>query len=151
MSDELNELLDIAMYKEIASQALYLAAHEKTQDPGAQAMLKELAAQELNHSKMVRKLKDEKLYEKGWRREGVPNIKISEFLAGADIAEGANLQEVLIFAMKREQQSVEFYSNMMSAVFAESAKRLCQSLVNEELNHKLKIELQYDKLFYQEN
>ncbi|MQY73874.1 MAG: rubrerythrin, partial [Dehalococcoidia bacterium] len=35
MPDELSEVLDSAIYKEIASQAVYEAAQQKTDDPGA--------------------------------------------------------------------------------------------------------------------
>jgi len=49
MSDELTDLLDAAMYKEIASQAFYVAGQNKTQDPAAKALMKELAEEELKH------------------------------------------------------------------------------------------------------
>ncbi len=73
---------------------------------------------------------------------------ISEYLTGGDTLESAGLQDVLVFAMKREQESMEFYSKMMSAMRDKSAKHLCQSLVEEELKHKLKLEIFYDELFY---
>ena len=40
---------DTAIYKEIASQAFYIAGQSKTQDPGAKALMKELAQEELRH------------------------------------------------------------------------------------------------------
>jgi len=43
MPDELTELLDTAIYKEIASQATYTAGQSKTRDPAARALMKELA------------------------------------------------------------------------------------------------------------
>jgi rubrerythrin len=73
---------------------------------------------------------------------------ISEYLTGAETLEGAGLQDTLIFAMKREQQSVEFYANMMSAMRNRAAKQLSHRLVSEELKHKLKLEIFYDNLFY---
>ena len=76
---------------------------------------------------------------------------ISEHLTGGDKLEGAGLQDTLIFAMKREQQAVEFYSNMMSVVKDKAAKQLCQKLVTEELKHKLKLETLYDDMFYTED
>ena len=36
MPDELTELLDTAIYKEIASQAFYIAGQDKTEDPGTE-------------------------------------------------------------------------------------------------------------------
>ena len=107
VASELDELLDTAMYREIVSQALYLAAKKKTDDPGAIALLNELAEQEFNHSKMVKKLRDEKLYDKGWRQENISNLMISEYLTAPDIYEGAGLQDTFIFALKREEQAAQ--------------------------------------------
>ncbi len=76
---------------------------------------------------------------------------ISEYLTGGDTLEGAGLQDLLVFAMKREQQAVEFYSQMMGVMRDETAKRLCERLVHEELKHKLRLEQFYDKLFYGED
>lgn len=148
MPDELAELLDSAIYKEIASQAVYEAAQSKTEDPGVKALLKELAKEEFGHAQRLKKLKEQELPKQGWHHEQVPNLKISEYLTGGEKLEGAGLQDTLIFAMKREQQAVEFYSKMVSLMRDETAKNLCASLVNEELKHKLRLEILYDDLFY---
>ncbi len=151
MPDELTELLEMAMYKEIASQAFYIAGGNNTDDPGAKALMKELAEEELRHLEMLKELK-ERDWEKGhWHVEKIPNLMISEHLTGSDKLEGASVQDTLVFAMKREQQAVEFYSRMMSALRDEEAKRLCERLVHEELKHKYRLEILYDDLFYQED
>ena len=151
MPDELAELLDSAIYKEIASQAVYEAAQSKTEDPGVKAFLKELAKEELGHAERLKKLKEQGLSNRDWHQQEIPNLKISEYLTGGEKLEGAGLQDTLIFAMKREQQAVEFYSKMMSLMRDETAKNLCASLVHEELRHKLRLEIRYDDLFYGEN
>ena len=46
MQDELRELLEAAMYREIASQAFYMAGQNNTEDAGAKALMKELAEEE---------------------------------------------------------------------------------------------------------
>ncbi len=148
MADEWTELLDTAIYKEIASQAFYIAGQGKTEDLGAKALLKELAEQELKHAELLKDLKAKGLVKQDWHQERVPNLMISEYLTGPDTVEGIGLQEVLILAMKREQQSVEFYSNMMGIMRDAAAKHLCEKLVHEELKHKLKLEMYYDDLFY---
>lgn len=151
MSDELTELLDAAMYKEIASQAFYIAGQNKTQDPGAKALMKELAEEEQKHLQWLKNLKERGLGKRGWHQEKVPNLMISEYLTGGDILEGAGLQDTLVFSMKREQQAVEFYSKMMGVIRDETAKHLCERLVHEELKHKLRLETFYDDLFYSED
>lgn len=151
MPDELTELLDTAIYKEIASQALYIAGQNRTQDPGARALMKELAQEELGHSQRLESLKDKGIKERGWHRKRVSNLMISDYLTSADTLEDAGLQDVLIIAMKHEQQAVEFYSKMMGIMRDEAAKHLCENLVHEELKHKLRLEIFYDDLFYGEN
>jgi rubrerythrin len=151
MSDELTDLLDAAMYKEIASQAFYIAGQNKTQDPAAKALMKELAEEELKHLQWLKNLKERGLGKRGWHQEKVPNLMISEYLTGGDILEGTGLQDTLVFSMKREQQAIEFYSKMMGVMRDETAKHLCERLVHEELKHKLRLETFYDDLFYSED
>lgn len=148
MPDELTDLLDTALYKEIASQALYTAAQGQTRDAAARALLRGLAEEELKHSQWLKVLKEKGMGTGGWHQEKVPDLKISEYLTAPDTIEGAGLQETLVFAMKREQQSIEFYSKMMGIMRGEAAKSLCERLVQEELKHKLKLEIFYDDLFY---
>ena len=102
--------MDTAIYKEIASQAFYIAGQSKTQDLGAKALMKELAQEELRHSELLKELKEKGIEKQDWHQERVPNLKISEYLSGGETLEGAGLQDTLTFAMKREQQSIEFYS-----------------------------------------
>jgi len=151
MPDELTDLLDTAIYKEIASQAFYIAGEKKTQDSAAKALMKELAEEELKHSQLLKNLKEKGLWKLGWYREKVPNLMISEYLTGGETLESAGLQDTLIVAMKREQQSVDFYSRMMGIMKDQAAKRLCERLVHEELKHKLRLEIFYDDFFYGED
>ena len=150
MPDELAGLLDTAIYREIVSQAQYIAGQSKTQDPGARALIRELAEEELQHSLWLKKLKETGIPKRDWHRGRVPDLMLSEYLTGGDTLEGAGLQDSLVFAIKREHQSVEFYSNMMGVLNSRSAKRLCERLARQELKHKLKLEMLYDDLFYGE-
>ncbi|MFC1978161.1 ferritin family protein, partial [Chloroflexota bacterium] len=127
------------------------AGQSQTQDPGAKVLMKELAQEELRHSEWLKNLKEKSLAELSWHQERLPNLMISEYLTGGDILEGAGLQDTLAFAVKREQQAVEFYSKMTGIMRDESAKRLCEKLVHEELKHKLRLEIFYDDIFYGEN
>ena len=151
MPAEIEELLEAAMYKEIASQAFYIASQGKTEDPGARALLQELAAEELRHSQWLKKLKEDGSKLPRQHQQQIPDLMIGEYLTASTTVEGAGLQETLIFAMKRELLSIDFYTRLMGIMSGEPAKRLCQRLVQEELRHKLKLELFYDDLFYAED
>ena len=151
MPDDLTELLDTAIYKEIAAQAVYEAGIKKTHDPAAKTLMKELAKEELGHTRKLKKLKEEGFSKKDWHHETVPNLLLSEHLTGGETLEDISFQDLLITAMKREQQAVEFYARMMGVLRGTAAKQLCEGLVHEELKHKLRLETLYDELFYGED
>ena len=151
MNQELNELLETAIYKEIASEALYIAGQKSTDDPGARSLMKELAEDEFRHSQMIKGLK-----ESAWKpvlslEDRITNLMISDYITAPEKLEAASLQDTLAFALKREQQSVQFYSRMMGLFHDEDARYLCRRLIREELKHKLKLERLYDDLFLGEN
>ncbi len=151
MPDELSEVLDTAIYKEIASQAVYEAAQQKTDDPGAVELLKELAKQEIRHAEILKELKQKGLTEQSVHQDKVADLKINDYLTGGETLEGAGLQDTLIFAMRREEESVDFYRKMKGVMREEKAKQLCEHLANEELGHKRRLEVLYDQLFYGSN
>ncbi len=151
MPDDLTELLDTAIYKEIAAQAVYEAGIMKTNDPAAQALMEELAKEESGHTRKLKKLKEKGFSSRDWHHEVVPNLMLSEHLTGGETLENISFQDLLITAMKREQQAVEFYARMMGALRDTAAKQLCEGLVREELKHKLRLEILYDDLFYSED
>ncbi|MBI2288278.1 MAG: ferritin family protein [Chloroflexi bacterium] len=151
MLDELAELLDTAIYKEIAANAFYSAGQAKTQDPGARMLMRELAEEELKHSQWLKDFKEKGVPRPSWQPEKIADLMISEYLTGGDTLEGAGLQDTLTFAIKRELQAIDFYSRMMGVIRDEPARRVCQRLVREETRHKLRLEKLYDDMFYKEN
>lgn len=148
---EIEEILEAAMYKEIASQALYTAAQTLSAEPAVMAMLKDLADEEQKHLEWLKKFRENGIKTGGSYPEKVADLKLSEYLAGGDTLEGDGLQDTLIFAIKRERQSMDFYVNMMSTMRNRAAKQLCRRLVQAELGHKYKLETLYDDLFYRED
>lgn len=148
MLDELADLMDTAIYREIASQAFYVAAQSQTDDPSVQILLKELVIEEQKHSQLLKNLKEKGLTEQDLYREQVPNLMISEYLTGGDTLDGAGLQETILFAVKREQRAVEFYSRMADVMKDDTAKQLCEKLVNEEMKHKQKLEKTYNEMLF---
>ena len=150
MEDEYTELLDTAIYKEVASEAFYTALKEKTGDPGARALMEELAEEEKKHVRWLTDFKD-KGPKKTWHRRIAAELKIGEYLTAPESLEGAGLQDTLVFAIKREQQSVDFYSRMTGLLGTRSAKSLCRKLAGEELRHKIRLEVLYENLFLHED
>jgi rubrerythrin len=151
MTSDLSELFDTAMDREIVSQAFYVAGQKKTQDPGAIELLKELAYQEQRHYELIKDFKDNHPDENKWKSRSLDELMISEYLADVNLSEAAGLQDIITVAMKREQSSVEFYSQMQQLADSKAAGQLCEQLIYEEKKHKTKLETFYDDLFFKEN
>jgi len=151
LPDELTELWDAAIYKEIAAQAAYEAAQQRTEDPAVRDMLQELAVAEQQHSRWLKDLKETGDVGLHGHHQELADLGISQYLAGGDTLEGAGLQETLSHAIKREQQAVDFYSRMMGVLSNEAAQKLCHMLTDAELGHKMRLETLYDDLFYAED
>ena len=151
MIEEIQELLESAIYKEIASEALYRSNLKLTSDAGASQLMLELADEEKKHASWLTSLKDKGGVGKWHHDNKVSDLKISDHLNAADTLKGAGLQDTLIFAIKKEQLSIDFYSRMTGILVSKTAKRLCQKLVNEEIRHKIKLEILYDELFLGED
>jgi rubrerythrin len=150
MDTEIKELLETAIYKEIASEVLYRNFAKRTDDPGAAKLMSELADEEQKHIAWLKEL-NEKGVSVRWHRGRITDLKISEHLNSADNLEEASLQDTLIYAMKKEQLSIDFYSRMTGVLSSRTVKRICQKLVNEEIRHKVKLEILYDDLFLSNN
>jgi rubrerythrin len=151
MINELTELLDIAIDREIASEAFYVASQKKTADQGAIELMQELAREEAKHYQWIKGLKGKAVSTQSWHPEKVPDLMVSEYLIDTPISDSAMLQDVITAAMKREQYSMEFYSKMKHLSEDRPVKQLCERLMQEERNHKMKLEIFYDDLFYKEN
>ncbi|RJQ38108.1 MAG: rubrerythrin [Dehalococcoidia bacterium] len=151
MADELGELFDVAIYREIASQALYHAAREKTDDAGAKVLLEELEKGELKHERQLKALREKGFRRTPVRRESVADLKMSDYLQAPMTIEGAGLQDTLTFAIIHEQQAVDFYTGLMAILESPEAQSVCQSLMQSELSHKAKLERLFDDLFYKED
>jgi rubrerythrin len=151
MTDEISELLKIAMDREIVSQSFYIAGQKKTSDQGAIQLMKELAEQEQLHYRWIKDFKDGEPAARIQHKEKIQDLMISQYLVDVDISEGTTIQDVITAAMKREQRAVEFYSLMQQVLDSQEGHKLCDRLAHEELHHKQKLETLYDELLSREN
>ncbi len=82
--------------------------------------------------------------------EEVANLRLSDYLTAPESLQNSGLQEALAFAIKREQEAVDFYTRMMAALLEAPANEFCACLVQDELKHKLKLETFYEELYLKE-
>ena len=114
--EEMKETIERAIRWEEDSYKLYTSASRRVKDPGARAGLAELAGEERKHKEKLEAMLAGNL---DWAvsaglREKVRDLRIGDPLEAKPITEQSSLQDVLAVAIKREEATGAFYSQMAS-------------------------------------
>ncbi|MCQ4575067.1 MAG: ferritin family protein [Candidatus Brocadiales bacterium] len=149
MSITVDDVIKVAIEKEENAYNLYRGMLDKINDPGAKAMVSKLAEEERSHKNALERLDLKKLQKLGSKK--VEDLKIVEYLQDRVITDTSSLQDVLVFAMKREKEAHEFYSRFASEMPDLEVKNILEALAQEELKHKRDLEVFYDDVIYQED
>ncbi|MFQ5863441.1 MAG: ferritin family protein [Candidatus Brocadiales bacterium] len=149
MSITIDDIIKLAIEKEDNAYKLYSGVLDKINDPGAKAMISQLAKEELEHKEALEKLDVEKV--KKVEPQKIEDLKIAEFLQDREIRDTSSLQDVLVFAMKREKEAYEFYSKFAAEMVDPDIKNVLESFAQQEKKHKRDIEAFYDDVIYQED
>jgi rubrerythrin len=152
MAKQLGSLRDIIGYataKEQEAQALYRTASEAARLLSSRNMLLELAQFEARHEQALRELDPTSIPDPPSGRER--DLRIAEFLREVDLDPEADFQTILIHAMKREEKSRDFYMAMADNCAAGPARKLFETLADQESRHKKALETIYDDEILREN
>ena len=145
----LDEVLKWAIEREDNAHKVYSSIINKIEDPGAKAMISQLAEEELRHKTALQGLDRSKL--KDVHPQKIQDLKIAEYLKNRTLTEASSLQDVLVFAMKQEKEAHEFYTKLAAVINDPEVKNLLELLAQEELRHKRDVEAFYDDVIYQED
>lgn len=141
-----DQALKLAIKREKASLKLYNDWSSKAKDPAAKKFFKELALEELDHVHLLeRALYEGKAGSLGEKE--VQTMKLSDYFIDIELAGDLTLQDAMIFALRDEKQSAEFYKNMAGMCTGSPMQSLFNRLEKEELKHIQKLEVDYEKAF----
>ena len=151
-TEEMKRIIKRAIRLEEDSYKLYTTASRRVKDPGARVGLMELAEEAKKHKAKLEGMLAGNL---DWevsvgRRAKVKDLGIGGPLEAKPITEQSSLQDVLTVAIKREEATGAFYSQMAALVDPGPAKELFEMLAKEEIRHKQYIESIYEEDVYKE-
>jgi rubrerythrin len=112
-------------------------------------LLRDLQAEEENHKRLLQNLSSAGTA--GLKAVSVPDLKISDYLIEAPLNAEMSLQDLLIFAAKKEQKAVELYSRLLALSATGDQIKLFEFLISQEKQHKLKLETEYENRMLWEN
>ncbi|MHC4268043.1 MAG: ferritin family protein [Planctomycetota bacterium] len=152
MADKhLKEILDMAIRFETEACEFYAHAAEVAHDPSAKVLLKEFASIELKHKEKLENFDLDEIAEEHHVVHHTHDMHVDQYLLDKGINADSTIQDIMVHAMKREQKSFEFYDNMLKVVTDVSVRNLFEELAEEEREHKVRIETEYDDVIYKEN
>jgi rubrerythrin len=142
----LEALIAFAIEKEKEAAEFYEENSEAEMMSGKKQMLKEFAAEERKHQKMLENFLATGIAENidGYRFEWITDIKRSDYVEAMEYKPGMAYNELLMLAMKREEAALKLYNELLDRADSDGAKKLFKMLCQEEAKHKLALETMYD-------
>lgn len=147
--DSAADIIAFAIQREIEAAEGYARIAAKATTPGLRELAAELRRQEESHRQLLEGLTAEAI--RGLGISSVTDLRIVDALADEKISGDMSIQDMLIFAAKKEAQSVDLYESLARRASGSGSERVFLFLAGQEREHKLKIETEYEKQFLQEN
>jgi rubrerythrin len=146
----LREILDQAIQNEEDANQFYSQAVNTVKDPSAKELLNEFAEIELKHKTVLQNFDLSTVDEEHHTVKEAHDYHIGDYLLDKEITPDSSIQDIMIHAMKREQKAYQFFKDMAKVVSSIEVRNLFEDLAAEELDHKGKIETEYDDVIYKE-
>ena len=140
-----------AIVLEDEAATMYSSAAQAAKNAPIRQRLEEMAAQERGHKARLEEVQQGNVR---WairksKSEPVTDLRLSDHLESKPLDDGADYQDVLLFAARREKEAHDFYIAMAELVDDKLVKDVFEMLANEELRHKFEVEKTYEEIVYQ--
>jgi len=147
--ESVSDIIAFAIRREIDAADGYARIAARAETPGLRELADDLRRQEESHRRLLEGLDEGTL--NGLRVSFTPDLQVVDALAPEKLSADMTIQDMLIFAAKKEAQAVALYESLAGLAGAGESKRLFLFLAGQEREHKLKIEAEYERQVLQEN
>jgi len=140
-----DDVLDFAISREIEAQALYLKLADMVETPEMAKVFSNLAATELEHKEKLQAIKAGQI---SIDEENVGNLGITDHVKSVEPHAKMSYVDMLVVGMKKEETSRKLYSDMAEVTQKQELKEIFQKLAQDEAEHKLRFEIEYDLMTF---
>lgn len=135
------DILDFAIKQEMEAHDFYMNLTEIVVDEDLREAVKGFAIDELQHRIRLEAIK---AGEVGFIQERVGSLDVGE--AAPEIGPNADMSyaDLLLIAMNKEKAAFRIYTNLASVTKDPALQETLLGLANEEAQHKLRLEIEYD-------
>ncbi|MGB9597518.1 MAG: ferritin-like domain-containing protein [Candidatus Poribacteria bacterium] len=142
MGTAFQDIISFAIEWEKESAKLYKEMGKLAIKPNAKLMFRAFEEEEIKHREILENLTPEKTAK--IKPQKIIDLKISNYLIDMTFKPDIEYQDALIIAMKREEKAVKMYTDLLEKIDDSEVQKLIQFLIQEESNHKLRLETEYD-------
>jgi rubrerythrin len=139
--ESVQQILEFAIKKEQAAHDFYVELAKKADKSEMKQTCMDFASQELTHKIKLQAVKTGQLE---LEEEEVGDLDLADTVEEVWVYSEMKYHEMLVLAMKRELQAFKLYCALANMTQDENLKKTFLLLAQEEENHKLKLELEYD-------
>jgi rubrerythrin len=139
--NSIRDILNFAIEEELQAKMFYekLADCVKKQD--VKTAVKQFALDELRHKMRLEGVRDGDVT---LQDEEIGSLDIADSLRDVKPHAEMTYKELLAYAIKKEQRAFRFYSQLAKLAKNPIIREMFSHLAQEEAEHKLKLEIEYD-------
>ena len=137
------EILDFAIGEEQSAADFYTNLADQVKSPSIRKMFMEFSEEELQHKNKLENIKMGSL--EYLPTAAVVDLGLGEILVDVAPTSGMDYQDALILAMKKEKAAYQMYTRLAGVASDPIVRDLLIGLANQEANHKLRFEIEYDE------
>jgi len=137
----LQDILNYAIDQEQEANSFYQRLAQQVTKTETQSALKKFAMDELQHKFRLEGIRDGQA---AFINEEVGNLGIADSIGEVKPHIDMSYKELLALAIKNEQKAYTLYSKLALVAQVRSVKDLFLHLAQEEAQHKLNLEFEYD-------
>jgi len=143
---QLNEIIDFAIQREKDAVLFYQELQKSVHFSERIKLIRSFELMETGHIKVLELIRKqiEQMDIESIVVPEVENLRISDYIVEQNSEGEMEYQDILISAMKREEQSFSLYTDLAESSIETGIKRLLLKLASEEAQHKLFFERIYD-------
>ncbi|MBM3298231.1 MAG: hypothetical protein FJY83_11625 [Candidatus Aminicenantes bacterium] len=146
---DLGDIIAFAVEREEEAARGYGDLMSKAKSESLRLLLADLKSEEENHKRLLENISSTDVA--ALQAVKVPDLKISDYLVASPFNAEMSLQELIIFAARKEQKAAELYERLLSLAETEEQRTLFDFLVSQERQHKLRLESEYENRVLWEN
>ena len=141
----IDDVLDFAINREIEAQAFYLRLADIVETPEMAKVFSDLASEELEHKAKLQAVKAGQI---SIDEEKAGNLGITDHVKSVEPHSKMSYVDMLVVGMKKEETSRKLYSDLARLAQKQELKEIFLKLAQEEAEHKLLFEIEYDLMTF---